>query len=237
MRTKNADKQQEDLDLPYLTAHQSEHPAAGLVLVDSQQQQQPALAQSQSQSSLVAGQLRSSQTSSKQHQELPSGADDAASLSQPANVLSSVSLSSGAQMKPSPSGQQATSAAELANQAAGGEPVQLKEESPLQPQQAAQQIDLAQLQLTIGAGGPQMQAPKPRINELKHLLKHTNSLNELPEFGVETKSEPELSQLMEQIDVWGLNIFEVHKHSQQHSLTSVMYKIFKVSARCSLAQS
>lgn len=76
---------------------------------------------------------------------------------------------------------------------------------------------------------PQIQTPKPRISELKRLLRHTNSLNQLPEFGVETEHGDQLKVLMEQIDVWGLNIFEVHKFSQQHSLTTVVYKIFKVS--------
>lgn len=78
------------------------------------------------------------------------------------------------------------------------------------------------------ARDPQIQTPKPRITELKRLLEHTNSLNELPEFGIETDHEEELAQLMDQIDVWGLDIFEVHSFSHQHSLTAVMYKIFKV---------
>lgn len=77
---------------------------------------------------------------------------------------------------------------------------------------------------------PQIQTPKPRINQLKQLLRHTNSLNQLPEFGIDTEHEQDLAKLMEQIDVWGLNIFEVHTLSQDHSLTAVMYKIFKVSS-------
>lgn len=83
--------------------------------------------------------------------------------------------------------------------------------------------------LVLVARDPQIQTPKPQISELKRLLRHTNSLNQLPEFGVETENEEELSNLMDQIDVWGLNIFEVHTFSQQHSLTTVVYKIFKVS--------
>jgi len=74
---------------------------------------------------------------------------------------------------------------------------------------------------------PQIQTPKPRIKQLKQLLRHTNSLNQLPEFGIETEYEPELESLMENIDVWGLNIFDVHKFSSEHSLTCVMFKIFK----------
>lgn len=79
------------------------------------------------------------------------------------------------------------------------------------------------------ARDPHIQTPKPKIRELKRLLRHTNSLSQLPEFGVETQHEPQLGQLIEQIDVWGLNIFEVHKYSQEHSLTVIMYKVFKVS--------
>lgn len=86
-------------------------------------------------------------------------------------------------------------------------------------------------QMQLIARDPQIQTPKPKICELKQLLRHTNSLNQLPEFGVETQSEPQLNELMDQIDVWGLNIFEVHNFSQDHSLTVVMYKIFKVSSR------
>lgn len=88
-----------------------------------------------------------------------------------------------------------------------------------------------QSSLTAVARDPQIQTPKPQITELKRLLRHTNSLNEIPEFGIETENEEELAQLIDQIDVWGLNIFEVHTFSQQHSLTAVMYKIFKVSNR------
>lgn len=84
--------------------------------------------------------------------------------------------------------------------------------------------------LALVARDPQIQTPKPQISELKRLLRHTNSLNQLPEFGVETEHEEELGNLTDQIDVWGLNIFEVHTFSQQHSLTAVMYKIFKVSS-------
>lgn len=76
---------------------------------------------------------------------------------------------------------------------------------------------------------PVLVSPKARLNELKRLLHHTESLNELPKFGVETSKEKELGELIDQIDVWGLNIFEVHQMSEEHSLTVVMFKIFKVS--------
>lgn len=83
--------------------------------------------------------------------------------------------------------------------------------------------------ITIQPFGALSSTAKCRLSELKKLLRHTESLKELPEFGVKTSNEKELSELMVQIDVWGLNIFEVHRISQEHSLTVVMYKIFEVS--------
>lgn len=136
------------------------------------------------------------------------------------SVLSSVSLASGVQMRPAlQPGQTPLELAKLvsASVSAPSEPAP----GELEPVESEQEVAVAR--------DPQIQTPKPRINELKKLLRHTNSLNQLPEFGVETEQEPELKELMQQIDVWGLNIFEVHLFSQQHSLTAVMYKIFRVS--------
>lgn len=99
---------------------------------------------------------------------------------------------------------------------------QQEEAKPQQQQQATEQTTLS-----LVACDPQIQTPKPQISELKRLLRHTNSLCQLPEYGVETQHEQELSTLMGQIDVWGLNIFDVHKYSSNHSLTAVMFKIFK----------
>lgn len=102
----------------------------------------------------------------------------------------------------------------------------------VEPKDSDPADDVPDLQLLVAvARDPQIQTPKPQITELKRLLRHTNSLNEIPEFGIETENEEELAQLIDQVDVWGLNIFEVHTFSQQHSLTAVMYKIFKVSIR------
>lgn len=82
--------------------------------------------------------------------------------------------------------------------------------------------------VTIQPFGALSNTAKSRLNELRKILRHTESLVELPKFGIETENEKELSELMEQVDVWGLNIFEVHRISQEHSLTVVMYKIFEV---------
>lgn len=72
------------------------------------------------------------------------------------------------------------------------------------------------------------QSPQ-RMQHLGRLLRQTNSLEEMPTYGVESLNEEQLGSLMKQIDVWGLNIFEVHQCSQEHSLTVIMYRIFQVS--------
>lgn len=316
-----ADKQQEDLDLPYLT-NQEQLQQSGAILIDSNQQQQQQqsnqsqhqhqqqLASSQSQSSLVAGQqpITPSNISAKQHQsedampinlisqkEQQQAANEQSNnncsltinkIASSSNVLSSVSLASGAQMKQNSAitidahtGEQimpstdcsskinnatvnnkattdsaANVASHTVNAAASSDLITVdnssssnnliinknnKQESEIIDNQLESITKLEeeksdhekseQQQLALVGRDPQIQTPKPKINELKHLLRHTNSLNQLPEFGVETENEQELSNLMEQIDVWGLNIFEVHRFSHQHSLTAVMYKIFKVS--------
>lgn len=167
------------------------------------------------------------------------------------SVLSSVSLASGAQMKQPALQQQRVTLAESAPAAADQQQVAASdlattttndnqrlekgrgEDNRLAPNKDS---DQEQTENNNNSGpvavarDPQIQTPKPQINELKRLLRHTNSLCQLPEFGVETEEAEQLGELMEQIDVWGLNIFEVHKFSQQHSLTAVMYKIFKVSS-------
>lgn len=222
------DKQQEDLDLPYLTSNQQQQP-------QNQQQEQienlqtSQLSSSQSHSSLAspatANKLQASSASSLRlnHSKQVSDVGALSALSamespilvaksaSSSSVLSSVSLASGTQMN------------------------QRQQQQPEQPSGGGQQLEASRLevetdqqQLQVGRD-PQIQTPKPKINELKRLLRHTNSLNQMPELGVETEHEQELNQLVDQIDVWGLNIFEVHKFSQEHSLTVVMYKIFKVS--------
>jgi len=168
------------------------------------------------------------------------------------SVLLSVSLASGAQMKqhsdPSDRLKQLAKLAEPDERRAQPDESECnqmgQQQQQQQPQPAAQlaKLDSAQEAALVedgdGATGssllhvardPQIQTPKPRITELKRLLRHTNSLNQVPEFGIETEHEQELSLLMDQIDVWGLNVFEVHRCSEQHSLTVVMFKIFKVS--------
>lgn len=168
------------------------------------------------------------------------------------NVLSAVALASGAQMGASKSDQQqvALEAGEQQQQQPQAAPRETPVEIPKQPEgqdkttpaaatggaepepelelEAELELELESIDLGLGCEA-HIQTPRRRINELNKLLKHTESLSELPEFGLETDSEPELRQLMLQIDVWGLNIFEVHRASHEHSLTVVMYRIFKVS--------
>lgn len=153
------------------------------------------------------------------------------------SVLSSVSLSSGVQMKQQQSLAQQNefkikpvNEIQAPSKASEPEPIEEATESEQVVSESKQVLDERPL-ISAVARDPQIQTPKPQITELKRLLRHTNSLNQLPEYGVETDHEQELGLLMEQIDVWGLNIFEVHFFSQQHSLTTVVYKIFKVCER------
>lgn len=159
-------------------------------------------------------------------------------------MLSSVSLASGAQMRQKQQEQQATGArrpqtANICEQLDAPVAPNVQQVAPSRPAQKVETERSSEEanQLTPVARDPQIQTPKPQINQLKRLLRHTNSLNQLPEYGVETQHETQLAELMDQIDVWGLNIFEVHQFSQQHSLTTVMYKIFKVRCRFQLESS
>ena len=68
-----------------------------------------------------------------------------------------------------------------------------------------------------------------QITGVKKPLSHTNSLTKLPKHGVETPHEDELDKIYEEIDKWGLDMFEVAMYSNKHPLTSIMYTIFKVS--------
>ncbi|KAG9511109.1 cAMP-specific 3',5'-cyclic phosphodiesterase 4D [Fragariocoptes setiger] len=63
--------------------------------------------------------------------------------------------------------------------------------------------------------------------DLDRFIKNIKSMDTIPRFGTETPHEAKLAELMDNIDAWGLNIFDVHNYSQSHSLTSVMYTIFK----------
>lgn len=252
---KITDKQQEDLDLPYLQGNQEQEQAVGMM--GGHNSQPLATSQSHSALALTGSQSLANQqalAAAKLAQPARPTADSvqtAGTLDSGSSRLSSVALASGAQMK-----QIVGSGVELVEELADKQAkqktqadnladLQLRsvEASDVSKLEAAaklkqEQSDLASSNDTakqddsaLGSLGrdPQIQTPKPRISELKQLLRHTNSLNQLPEFGVETEDEEQLGQLMEQVDVWGLNIFEVHEFSQKHSLTVIMFKIFKVS--------
>lgn len=63
----------------------------------------------------------------------------------------------------------------------------------------------------------------------KPTLAHTNSLTKMPRFGVETVHEEELSKIFEDMDKWGIDLFQVSEYSNRHPLTAIMYTIFRVS--------
>ena len=250
--TEQTDKQQEDLDLPYLSNQQQLQDQ--LELSGGQRQPSPncsagQLASSQQRVDLTASSLGSgSQAAEAAPGAVMSAGQQqvAAQISSPilvtksassSSVLSSVSLANGAQMKQQQQQRQVAADADGASTRLAAQLDELAgsgawpEGGPKESQQvaASEAAAAGDVDQALVGRDPQIQTPKPRIRELKQLLRHTNSLNQLPEFGVETENELELGELIEQIDVWGMNIFEVHKFSQQHSLTAVMYKIFKVS--------
>jgi cAMP-specific phosphodiesterase 4 len=68
-----------------------------------------------------------------------------------------------------------------------------------------------------------------QISGVKKPLSHTNSLTKLPKHGVETPHEEELGKMLEEIDKWGLDVFQVAEYSNKHPLTTIMYTIFRVS--------
>jgi cAMP-specific phosphodiesterase 4 len=68
-----------------------------------------------------------------------------------------------------------------------------------------------------------------QISGVKKPLSHTNSLTKLPKYGVETPHEEELGKMLEEIDKWGLDVFQVAEYSNKHPLTTIMYTIFRVS--------
>ena len=68
------------------------------------------------------------------------------------------------------------------------------------------------------------------IPGVKRPLTHTNSLAQLPKFGIETSHEEQLGKFLENIDLWGLDIFKVHEYSNGHPLVAIMYTIFRVSS-------
>ncbi|XP_076343668.1 3',5'-cyclic-AMP phosphodiesterase 4C-like isoform X2 [Tachypleus tridentatus] len=66
-----------------------------------------------------------------------------------------------------------------------------------------------------------------QISGVKKLLCHTNSLSKLPKHGVETPQEEELGKELEDVDKWGVNIFQIAELSNMRPLTAVTYTIWR----------
>lgn len=68
-----------------------------------------------------------------------------------------------------------------------------------------------------------------KISGFKKPLTHTNSLSKLPKYGVETADEDKLGTLLDDVNKWGIDIFQVAAYSNSRPLTVMMYTIFRVS--------
>ena len=64
-------------------------------------------------------------------------------------------------------------------------------------------------------------------------LHHTNSLStmttKVPKYGVHTSHEEELSRYLDNIDVWGIDVFKISEFSNLRPLTAVTFTVFQVS--------
>ena len=62
-------------------------------------------------------------------------------------------------------------------------------------------------------------------------LTHTNSLNTIssrvPKYGVVTSHEEELGQCLENIKVWGIDVFQITDLSNSRPLTAVTFQVFQ----------
>ncbi|XP_022245748.1 cAMP-specific 3',5'-cyclic phosphodiesterase, isoforms N/G-like [Limulus polyphemus] len=68
-----------------------------------------------------------------------------------------------------------------------------------------------------------------QISGVKQNLCHKNSLAKLPKHGVKTPHEEELGQFLEQVDKWGIDIFEIVDLANSRPLTAVTYTIWNVT--------
>jgi cAMP-specific phosphodiesterase 4 len=77
-------------------------------------------------------------------------------------------------------------------------------------------------------GGP----PMSQISGFKKPLQHKNSFtsDRLPRFGVETTpaNEAGLGAMLNDIDVWGIDIFKIRSLSSNRPLTCIAYSVFQV---------
>ncbi|GFV20299.1 cAMP-specific 3',5'-cyclic phosphodiesterase 4D [Trichonephila clavipes] len=88
-----------------------------------------------------------------------------------------------------------------------------------------QELDLPALCGDEGSAGKG--SPLSQISGVKKPLCHTNSLTQLPKYGVETEHEMELGKLLEDTSKWGLDVFKMDTFSSQRPLTAVVYQIFR----------
>ncbi|XP_075773907.1 3',5'-cyclic-AMP phosphodiesterase 4A isoform X3 [Pelodiscus sinensis] len=72
------------------------------------------------------------------------------------------------------------------------------------------------------------QQPMCQISGVKKLMPSSSLANSsVPRFGVRTDQEELLSQELENLNKWGLNIFHVSEYSNGRSLSCIMYTIFQ----------
>uniref|UniRef100_A0A8C0GBF6 3',5'-cyclic-AMP phosphodiesterase n=2 Tax=Chelonoidis abingdonii TaxID=106734 RepID=A0A8C0GBF6_CHEAB len=72
------------------------------------------------------------------------------------------------------------------------------------------------------------QQPMCQISGVKKLVPSSSLTNSsIPRFGVKTDQEELLSQELENLNKWGLNIFHVSEYSNSRSLSCIMYMIFQ----------
>ena len=62
-------------------------------------------------------------------------------------------------------------------------------------------------------------------------LTHTNSLNtittKVPKYGVVTAHETELGGCLDNIRIWGIDVFRIAEFSNNRPLTAVTYRVFQ----------
>lgn len=68
-----------------------------------------------------------------------------------------------------------------------------------------------------------------QITGIKPVLTHTNSLAKLPKYGVEMEKEEEVTEIVKNIDRWGMDMMRVRELSNGHPLLTIVYTILRVS--------
>ena len=86
----------------------------------------------------------------------------------------------------------------------------------------------------VDGGGPERGRVMSTIKGVGNKsLHHTNSLStmttKVPKYGVHTSHEEELSRYLDNIDVWGIDVFKISEFSNLRPLTAVTFTVFQVS--------